>query len=108
QRCIDYSRRARLRPKLGLEDAPEPVSPTAESDPLLRDRLEELIARLPERARAIVVLRYQEDLEPADIAETLGVAIGSVKSNLHRSLVWLRARLERPGGARCLTKCPAT
>src|SRR5690349_14698914 len=96
QRCIDYSRRARLRPKFGLEDAPEPATQPAQSDPLLRNRLEELIASLPERSRAIVVLRYQEELEPAEIAETLGLSIGAVKSSLHRSLVWLRGRLEKP------------
>ena len=43
----------------------------------------------------IVILRFQEDLEPAEIAEMLGIPPGTVKSNLHRSLALLRARLER-------------
>ena len=94
QRCIDHSRRAKLRPRLGLDAAPERAAPAFEPDPLLRDRLDLLIARLPERARAIVILRYQEDLEPAEIAGILSLSIGSVKSSLHRSLVWLRGRME--------------
>jgi RNA polymerase sigma-70 factor (ECF subfamily) len=47
----------------------------------------------------IVILRFQEDLEPAEIAEMMGIPLGTVKSNLHRSLALLRARLERRGTA---------
>ncbi len=97
QRSIDYARRAKLRPRFGLESAPEPSGPAHETDPFLNGHLEALIGRLPERARQIVVLRYQEDLEPAEIAELLGLSVGAVKSNLHRSLGWLRGRMERMG-----------
>jgi RNA polymerase sigma-70 factor (ECF subfamily) len=62
---------------------------------LLAGVLKRLVARLPERSRMIVVLRFQEDLEPAEIAEMLSIPLGTVKSNLHRSLALLRARLER-------------
>jgi RNA polymerase sigma-70 factor (ECF subfamily) len=95
QRCIDHSRRARLRRCIGLEQAREPAIPARETDPFLSARLDELVGQLPERARAIVILRYQEDLEPAEIAEMLQLSMGSVKSTLHRSLVWLRERMER-------------
>jgi RNA polymerase sigma-70 factor (ECF subfamily) len=100
QRAIDYSRRAKLRPRFGLEAAPEPWIPAAEQDPLASQKLAALITRLPERARRIVVLRYQEDMEPAEIAELLGLSTGAVKSNLHRSLQWLRLRMERRGAGR--------
>jgi RNA polymerase sigma-70 factor (ECF subfamily) len=43
----------------------------------------------------MVVLRYQEDLDPAEIAELLSVPIGTVKSTLHRALAVMRARLNR-------------
>lgn len=76
QRSIDYARRSRLRPRSGLESAPEPAGPLLDADPLLNGHLLSLIARLPERARQIVVLRYQEDLEPAAIAELLGDFLG--------------------------------
>lgn len=95
QRCIDQTRRRRLRPRLSLDEAPEPRTTPSNPDPLLESRLAEMIAGLPERHRAVVILRYQEDLEPAEIAETLGIPLGTVKSNLHRALASLRTRLQR-------------
>ncbi len=98
-RCIDHARRQKLRPRVSLteylERAPEPASYAPSADPLLARVLRRLIARLPERSRMIVILRYQEDLEPAEIAGMLNIPLGTVKSNLHRSLALLRARLER-------------
>jgi RNA polymerase sigma-70 factor (ECF subfamily) len=94
-RAIDQSRRRKYRPRIGLDHAPEPSEPPVQADPLLAGQLERLVADLPERARAIVVLRYQEDLEPTEIAETLHIPVGTVKSNLHRTLALLRSRLER-------------
>ena len=94
-RCIDQSRRARYRPMTGLESAPEPVAADRPGDPLLSSQLDRLIAALPERSRMVVVLRYQEEMEPSQIATTLGVPLGTVKSSLHRALAVLRGRLER-------------
>jgi RNA polymerase sigma-70 factor, ECF subfamily len=94
-RAIDQSRRRKHRPRVGLDQAPEPSQAPVEADPLMSGQLERLVADLPERSRAIVVLRYQEDLDPAEIADTLGIPVGTVKSNLHRTLALLRSRLER-------------
>jgi RNA polymerase sigma-70 factor (ECF subfamily) len=44
-----------------------------------------------------MVLRYQEDLDPSEIAETLSMPLGTVKSHLQRSLALLREKLERRG-----------
>ena len=104
-RCIDQARRRKLRPRVSLteylERAPEPAAASGpEADPLLAELLRKLTARLPERSRMIVILRYQEDMEPAEIAEMMGIPLGTVKSNLHRSLALLRARLERRGQGR--------
>ena len=66
-------------------------------DLLLRDRLRWLVGALPERARMVVVLRYQEDLSPTEIAELLEMPVSTVKSHLHRSLALLRGRLEKKG-----------
>jgi RNA polymerase sigma-70 factor (ECF subfamily) len=63
-------------------------------DPLLQRRMAELVAQLPPAARAVVVLRYQEDLDPTDIASTLDMSINTVKSHLKRSLTLLRARVQ--------------
>lgn len=94
-RCIDQSRRAKYRPKHGLEDAPEPVAVERPRDPMLSVLLDRLIGELPERPRMMVVLRFQEEMEPSEIAQTLGVPVGTVKSSLHRALGVLRGRLER-------------
>lgn len=48
---------------------------------------------LPPQQRAVVVLRYYEDLSEAEIAETLGCSRGNVKSTAHRALKSLRAAI---------------
>jgi RNA polymerase sigma-70 factor, ECF subfamily len=55
-------------------------------------RLEQLLATLPEAQRAALVLRYQEDLTPEEIAATLGAPLATVKSHLQRGLKLLRAK----------------
>jgi RNA polymerase sigma-70 factor (ECF subfamily) len=45
----------------------------------------------------VMVLRYQEDLDPSEIAETLSMPLSTVKSHLQRSLALLREKLERRG-----------
>ena len=52
------------------------------------------LRRLPDRQREAVVLRYYLDLPEAEIAETLGISPGSVKTHLHRALASLARRLE--------------
>ena len=44
-----------------------------------------------------MILRYQEDLDPTEIAETMGIPLGTVKSHIQRSLALLREKLERRG-----------
>jgi RNA polymerase sigma-70 factor (ECF subfamily) len=58
----------------------------------LGTRMEELLATLPEAQRAALVLRYQEDLTPEEIATTLAAPLPTVKSNLQRGLKLLRAK----------------
>lgn len=55
------------------------------------------LLELPQRQRAAVVLRYYEDLSEAQTAAALGVAVGTVKSLVHKGLAQLRANLERAG-----------
>ena len=55
-------------------------------------RLEQLLATLPEPQRAALVLRYQEDLTPEEIAATLDAPLATVKSHLQRGLKLLRAK----------------
>src|ERR1039457_3449313 len=97
-RALDVARRRQRRPMVSLENAPEPVAMTPTGDPLLGTALKKLVAALPEKARAIVVLRYQEDLDPAEIARVLGIPVGTVKSQLQRALGLLREKLSRVVG----------
>jgi RNA polymerase sigma-70 factor, ECF subfamily len=94
-RSIDEVRKRALRPRVGLESAPEPADQRVQTDPLLRDRLRKLVGTLPEKARAVVLLRYQEDLDPGEIAEILEMPVSTVKSHLHRSLAVLRGKLRK-------------
>ena len=96
-RCIDHARR-RKWPVVSLEDAPELRQAGSSRDPLLARRLRQLIATLPDAARMVVVLRYQEDLTPSEIAAVLGMPTATVKSHLHRSLALLREKVSRAIG----------
>jgi RNA polymerase sigma-70 factor (ECF subfamily) len=60
---------------------------------LLEARLRTLITELPDHARAVMVLRYQEDLDPSEIAAVLEMPLNTVKSHLRRSIDTMRARL---------------
>jgi len=72
-----------------ITDLPDRPSPG--TDPLAdRDLIWRGLDRLGRRQRAVVVLRYLEDLELSAIAEILGISIGTVKSQLSRALDNLR------------------
>ncbi|MBB5934266.1 SigE family RNA polymerase sigma factor [Streptomyces zagrosensis] len=85
--------RKRKVDEFSCEDLPEP-DPVPAPDPaeqqVLRDAMWRAIVRLPDRQRAMVVLRYYEDLSEAQTAEVLGVSIGTVKSAVSRALGKLR------------------
>ena len=97
-RALDEVRRRQRRPMVSLENAPEPVSAAAPGDPLMGSALRKMVAALPEKARAVVVLRYQEDLDPTEIARILSIPVGTVKSQLQRALALLREKLSRSLG----------
>lgn len=94
-RSIDQGRRKKFRRELALEEIHEPASGDAPADSFLSERLRQTLARLPEKQRMIVLLRYQEDLGPGDIAELMSMPVNTVKSTLHRALEELRGKLAR-------------
>jgi RNA polymerase sigma-70 factor (sigma-E family) len=59
----------------------------------LRAELIEALATLAPRQRAVLVLRYFEDLSEAQVAELLGCSVGTVKSTAFRALARLQATL---------------
>ncbi len=76
------------------------VSPDAPADTSAfrrvadRDELERGFRRLTVDQRAVIVLRYWRDLRQEEIAETLEIPLGTVKSRLHHATAALRAALE--------------
>ena len=92
RRCIDELRRKRPR-GVSLEAIAEIGAPAAHPDPLLDRRIRRLVAELPPAQRLVITLRYQEDLELAEIRQILGLPLNTVKSHLHRAVVALRNKL---------------
>ncbi len=99
-RSIDQARRRSSHPTLRLEEVEERAAAPERGDPMLSGMLRRLVASLPERARMVVILRYQEDLDPVEIAAVLEMPVRTVKSHLQRSLALLRGKLARCGEMR--------
>jgi RNA polymerase sigma-70 factor (ECF subfamily) len=91
-RCLDLLRSSEKRTQVSLDDV-EIQSLPPEQDPMLARTVRRLVADLPAVARAVVVLRYQEDMEPREIAQALDLPVNTVKSRLQRALNMLRGRL---------------
>lgn len=94
RRCIDQTRRTRLR-AVSLDDVAEIHAFERHTDPFLDRRLRNLIRELPDTQRAVVTLRYQEDMNPSEICQVVGLPVNTVKSHLHRALQSLRRKLEK-------------
>ncbi|EST28582.1 SigE family RNA polymerase sigma factor [Streptomyces roseochromogenus] len=106
QRALDgYVRRALLNTRtsqwrkrrveeFSCDELPEPEPVPGDDDPAerqaLHDAMWRAVMKLPARQRAMVVLRYYEDLSEAQTAELLGVSVGTVKSAVSRALGKLR------------------
>ena len=91
---IDRWRVLRHRPEVLLEPHVLSVRDPTDHPSLLEDQLVVLAAlrTLPQRQRAIVVLRYLQDMSEADTAAALSISVGAVKSGAARGLATLRAR----------------
>ncbi|WP_347354117.1 SigE family RNA polymerase sigma factor [Intrasporangium sp.] len=73
-----------------------PEAASADPDRELAMTLTDLLDGLPERQRAVLVLRFWDDLTVPQIAECTGVAEGTIKSQISRGLAALRGRLAEP------------
>jgi len=94
-RCLDLLRSSAHRRQIPLEEADEAEIPAAlplEVDPLVARDVRRLVSELPPAARAVIVLRYQEDMDPREISRVLEVPVNTVKSRLQRALSVLRNR----------------
>jgi RNA polymerase sigma-70 factor (ECF subfamily) len=95
-RCIDrlrqQARQGKQLPLAALEQSPQVQAPESGHDPMAANELHRLLLQLQPDARAVMILRYQEDLDPPDIAAMLDMPVTTVKSHLRRSLEWLRTQ----------------
>jgi RNA polymerase sigma-70 factor, ECF subfamily len=93
--CYAEGRRTRAwSPNLRILPADEP-SVSGELDAVLhRDQLETAIRRLSVDHRAVLVLRYYADLPLEEVAQVLGVRLGTVNSRLHHAMRAMRAALD--------------
>lgn len=87
--------RARRWRETSTDDLPDVVAPDAGLEDRLDDRalLRRALAGLAPRQRAVVVLRYYDDLTERETAESLGIAVGTVKSQARDALARLRVLL---------------
>lgn len=93
--CLDQARRRRRRiVEVELKAIHTPVASddsTAHAD---RDLVDQVLRRLDEQGRAIVVLHYFLGMPLTEVAATLAVPVGTVKSRLHRALGELRLAID--------------
>ena len=82
----------RRHPPLPAMDVPGPEDATETI--AARSVLKGALRRLPRRQREVVVLRYYGGLQDAEVAEVLGISVGSVKTHLHRATAALTLELE--------------
>jgi RNA polymerase sigma-70 factor (sigma-E family) len=97
QTVVNRSRSVLRHRKVEAKHAPVPGVAAAADDGALaharRDAVLDAMRQLPDRQREVVALRYYLDLSEADIAETLGISRGAVKSHSSRGLAALKLSL---------------
>ena len=93
--------RTKWRQESPVAAVPERPDPAAGADPAdgyaLGALVRAALAELPRQQRAVLVLRYVEDLPEAAAADLLGISVGTVKTHAHRGLRALRTSLGEPG-----------
>ncbi len=99
-RAVDEIRRRKYRRGPALDEVAEPSVDAAESDPMLMAQLRQSVASLPPLARVLTVMRFQQEMEPREIAAQLDMPVATVKSRLHRTMKLLRGKLERRAAVR--------
>ena len=91
--AIDWLRRAPHVATQPLEDGAEVPAQERDEDLLMSRELARLLGELPPAPRAVMLLRYQEDCDVAEIAAALDMPVNTVKSHIKRSLTALRGRM---------------
>jgi RNA polymerase sigma-70 factor (ECF subfamily) len=93
--CVDQLRRRRRRPtEVALLPLHAPSIPDPSGQVAAADELSRAFIKLSAEHRAVVVLSHFADLTASEIASTLDIPVGTVKSRLHHALRALRAALD--------------
>ncbi|MCW2903946.1 MAG: polymerase, sigma-24 subunit, subfamily [Streptosporangiaceae bacterium] len=90
---ISKARRWKVLREIHVAKTPEVPTPSETHSLELRGALMDELRRLGPRQRAVLVLRYWEDLSEMETAQLLGCSVGTVKSQASRGLARLRERL---------------
>jgi RNA polymerase sigma-70 factor (sigma-E family) len=96
---ISWWRRRRLE-EFPTDEIPDRAVVDQAASSEMQESLRRAIDRLPERMRAAVMLRYYDDMTEAEVAEALGVSLGTVKSTVSRAMAKLRIDAELQAGQR--------
>jgi len=91
--AIDWLRRLPYSATQPLDEGTQVASHDTLDDPLMSRELARLLGELAPAARAVMLLRYQEDRDLTEIAAMLDMNLNTVKSHIKRSLTALRSRM---------------
>jgi RNA polymerase sigma-70 factor (sigma-E family) len=91
-----WRRRAR-RPETAMAQVPDQAAAAPATSVEARLILQEALLALPAGKRAVLVLRYLEDLPEAQVAGILGCSVGTVRSQTHKAITQLRSSLALAG-----------
>lgn len=92
--CYDEGRRVRRRAEVSLINLGDRSTADASALTADRDRVDRAFRRLPLDQRTVLVLQHHFDLSHGEIAMTLGIPIGTVKSRIRYALAAMRAALD--------------
>jgi RNA polymerase sigma-70 factor (ECF subfamily) len=98
--CLDILRRRKILSFMGFETVPEVEDKKRSGGDMslgLSPVIEAALKKLPEKQRACLLMREMEELSYEDIAQVLGLSLGSVKSNIFRAKGFLKSALEKEG-----------
>ena len=99
--CLDLARRRRRRPiEVELSPIHHPAIADASMSVARRDLVEDVLRSLDPDGRAIVVLHYYLGMSLPEVAATLRIPVGTVKSRLHRALGQMRVAISDQTAAR--------